>query len=235
MSGEPQLRYGANGPAVLTAKKWVAAWLKSHGKPLAAKQIALSSAYFGGGLLAAVKAVQKASRLRVDGVIGPQTWAVIRPRVVSKRDAILAQCHWALAHEPEIHYAQVRPMPLKAWASHSLPLYTDCSGSTTCIYHAAGAPDPNGKGYSGAGFTGTILSSAHQHDLVVDRKQAQPGDLVVFGDAPGTHVVILMQPGSAADPMVFSHGQESGPKMYPLSVEQAAHKGQPLTWISAGV
>lgn len=32
----------------------------------------------------------------------------------------------------------------------------DCSGTVSVIYHEAGAPDPNGLGHNGFGFTGTL-------------------------------------------------------------------------------
>ena len=40
-----------------------------------------------------------------------------------------------------------------------LPLTTDCSGFVTLCYAWAGAPDPRGLGYSGQGWTGTLLAN----------------------------------------------------------------------------
>ena len=59
---------------------------------------------------------------------------------------------------------------------------------------------------------------------------AQLGDLVVSGDPPGTHVVLIVELGS--DPVVVSHGSESGPLKLPLSQEATAHLGEPLTYLS---
>jgi hypothetical protein len=144
------------------------------------------------------------------------------------RKRIVSNARWGVDHEPNIHYRQSRPID-GIHDAFRLPLYTDCSGFATDCYSWAGAPDPNGNGFDGYGFTGTILG----HCRHVPRAEAKPGDLVVFGGYPGTHVVILTEPGSHSDPKCVSHGQEAGPIEVPLSVEIRAHAGQPLTWCSA--
>ncbi len=77
--------------------------------------------------------------------------------------------------------------------------------------------------------TGTIL----QHCRHIAKTAAKPGDLVVFGAYPGTHVVVLLEAGSHPDPLTVSHGQEAGPTKYPVSVEADAHAGQTVTYCSA--
>lgn len=144
------------------------------------------------------------------------------------RKEIVSNAVWGVHNEPQIHYEQRRPID---GLSHPrrLPLYTDCSGFATDCYKWAGAPDPNGRGYDGEGFTGTILQ-ATQH---VSKTQAKAADLVVFGGYPGTHVVILVDAGTHADPFCVSHGQEAGPILVPLSVEIKAHAGQSITYCQA--
>ena len=69
------------------------------------------------------------------------------------RHQIVTAALWGIANEPQIHYGEIRPIPL----ARTLPLTTDCSGFVTVCYFLAGAPDPNGLDYSGEGWTGTLL------------------------------------------------------------------------------
>lgn len=134
------------------------------------------------------------------------------------RRAIVAYCHWGIAHEPQIHYAQVRPMPLGH--RHSLPMRTDCSGFATLAYCDAGAPDPNGLHYSGLGYTGTML----EHGRPVTKAQAKAGDLVIFGAFPGHHVCVVLEAGF--DPLLASHGSERGPVAVRFSHEAKVQPAQ---------
>lgn len=138
-------------------------------------------------------------------------------RHARQRDTIVAAARWALAHEPSIHYLQSRPFAPLAIARRVLPLWADCSATSTMLWRAAGLPDPNGRRYDGYGYTGTIRSHVPQIKL----SQARPGDLIVYGPGTGAHMVVVMQGGS--DPIVWSHGQESGPRLYRHSVQIATH------------
>jgi hypothetical protein len=66
--------------------------------------------------------------------------------------------------------------------------------------------------------------------LHIPKKDALPGDLVVFGPGTGEHVVILLQPGTVTDPHCISHGTEAGPWVETISGEAAAHDA-PTTWL----
>ncbi len=123
----------------------------------------------------------------------------------SLRDKVVACAHWGVEHEPQIHYKETRPMPL----SKTLPLTTDCSGFATLCYRDAGAPDPNGLGYNGQGYTGTLLN----HGVAVDHPQ--PGDLVFYGPGTAYHVAVVVEAGP--DPLTVSHGEESGPEYVRVS------------------
>jgi hypothetical protein len=136
---------------------------------------------------------------------------------MSLRDSIVAHARWGVANESQIHYKQSRPID-GLDEVHKLPLFTDCSGFVTDCYKWAGAPDPNGQGYNGAGFTGTLLT----HLPHIDVHDAIPGDLVVFGPGTGEHVVVIVEGG--ASPVVVSHGQEAGPLLISLAQEANAHK-----------
>jgi cell wall-associated NlpC family hydrolase len=140
--------------------------------------------------------------------------------VATVREKIVTAARWGLAHEPRIHYGEIRPIPL----ARTLPLTTDCSGFVTVCYFLAGAPDPNGLDYSGEGWTGTLL----RHLEHVPRGKARRGDLVVWGGYPGRHVAILLELG--ADPLLCSHGQERGPIAIRFS-EESRYQPERVTWL----
>jgi cell wall-associated NlpC family hydrolase len=142
--------------------------------------------------------------------------------VTTVRQKIVAAARWGIANEPRIHYGEVRPIPL----GRRLPLTTDCSGFVTVCYFLAGAPDPNGRGYDGAGYTGTLLGHLPRLPGPPD---ARRGDLVVWGAYPGRHVALVLAPGE--DPLLCSHGQERGP----LAIRYTAEcELQPpvVTWLA---
>jgi len=125
------------------------------------------------------------------------------------RHKIVDFAKWACRSgvEPFWHYQQIRPIPLHLARTRKLPVRTDCSGFATMCCYAAGAPDPNGLAYDGAGYTGTLL----KHLKHIEQAHAQPGDLIVYGSGTGHHVVVIVEAG--ADPLVASHGSERGPNI----------------------
>ena len=141
---------------------------------------------------------------------------------MSVRDEIVAAARWGIRHERRIHYGEVRPIPL-TW---QLPLTTDCSGFATLCYWLAGADDPNGRGYDGSGWTGTLLRGMSH----VSPHAVEPGDLVVWGRYPGHHVAIVLECGH--DPLLCSHGQERGPMEIRYSVE-CRYQPPTTTWLSS--
>jgi len=138
------------------------------------------------------------------------------------RTEIVAAARWGIHNEPRIHYAPERPMPL----TRTLPLSTDCSGFVTLCYWLAGAPDPNGLGYDGQGYTGTLLRA--MQPLAQD--WIGQGDLVVWGAYPGHHVALVLEPGD--DPLLCSHGQERGPVAVRFS-EESRWQPAAVTWLSS--
>lgn len=90
-------------------------------------------------------------------------------------------------------YRQYRPMPSGLF----IPLAygrLDCSSSNTLQYKEGGAPDPNGFGYNGYGYTGTLWVRG---ESVV---KPRPGDLAFYGhQQPGnipSHVAIVVDANS---------------------------------------
>jgi hypothetical protein len=74
-------------------------------------------------------------------------------------------------------YRQYRPMPDDLFSR--LAWYQlDCSSSFTLIHKAAGLPDPNGRGYDGQGYTGTLINQGTWKPVA----SAEAGDGVFYGD-----------------------------------------------------
>jgi cell wall-associated NlpC family hydrolase len=131
-----------------------------------------------------------------------------------KRARLVAAARWGVAHQPGIHYAETRPIPLQRPGTlHGLPFTTDCSGFVTICFRAAAAPDPNSHNYDGQGFTGTLL--VHGQKVRKPRR----GDVVVYGPPPtGHHAALIVRGGR--DPLTVSHGSEAGPLLIRVSQEQ---------------
>lgn len=134
------------------------------------------------------------------------------------RDDIKREMDWMLAHEHDVHYKQERPFSPRKVYDKSLPISTDCSGSTTMLYYAAGMPDPNRRQYDGTGYTGTLRAATPRKKLA----ELEPGDFIVYGSGNGVHVVVVYA-AHPTDPLCFSHGQERGPLLVRHSAEVAAH------------
>lgn len=136
-----------------------------------------------------------------------------------RRKALAADARALYAIKDRVHYSMtatrmqtVRQKIRAAWSTVK-SLTEDCSSSVTGLYWRAGAPDPNGLGYNGQGYTGTLCTHGHP----VDPANARPGDLAFYGDhAPWRHVAIVIGRDPAGQPIVFSHGSEAGPYLLPL-------------------
>lgn len=102
----------------------------------------------------------------------------------------------------------------------------DCSESVTLMARLAGLADPNGNGYNGLGFTGTMLAHLPHY---ADPKAADVGALCVYGPDNGDHVTMVKEPGP--DPLMFSHGKPGDPELVRFSVVKAALR-PPQTFLS---
>jgi hypothetical protein len=149
-------------------------------------------------------------------------------------------CNALIAVEPQVHYAPVRPMPLPPAPRIPIPrsfsITTDCSGSATWIVDISGGEDPNGFGFNGSGFTGSMAG----HMRPIHASDVQVADFGIIFDPSGVthHVIIALEAGS--DPNTFSHGQESGPIRIRASAELASQtrshgRGTTLRWFSLTV
>lgn len=139
-----------------------------------------------------------------------------------RRTAIHDAAFFWYSHRAAIAYSQYRPIALRK--PPNVPTQWDCSGFVTSCYFAAGAPDPNGRGYDSLGYTGTLISHG---TLVADRKHLKVGDLCFYGYSTGrpgfnvgdpTHVAVYV--GVIDDvQMVLSMGH------YPLSLYPVNYRG----------
>jgi cell wall-associated NlpC family hydrolase len=107
------------------------------------------------------------------------------------RGIIVAEALWALANNGRFVYRQYRPMPASLRVPEARDR-VDCSTFVTLCYKAGGAPDPNGRGYDGLGYTGTMWGRGEAI--------ASPGptDLAFYGDMGNgipSHVAIVTERG----------------------------------------
>ena len=151
------------------------------------------------------------------------------------RKRIVNWALWGCKNTAQIGYSQNGNLRLAALGKKgTLPLATDCSAFATLCYSWAGAPNPNATGAYDPrqpAFTGSMLS----HCRRIPRSAVQPGDLVVWTPPRvGQHVCLVIQGG--ADPLLVSHGDESGPKKLRFAAEddyQRRHGHGTAVWLSA--
>jgi lysozyme family protein len=136
------------------------------------------------------------------------------------RKRIVQWALWGCQNTARIAYSQNGNVRLSLLGKKAaVPLATDCSGFATLCYQWAGAPNPNAAGAYDArqpAFTGSMLG----HCRRIPKSAAQPGDLVVWTPPmQGQHVCLVVQGG--ADPLLVSHGDDTGPKKLRFSAEDA--------------
>lgn len=126
-----------------------------------------------------------------------------RPASGSFRQLIVAAAKKANKQQNRYRYEQIRPYPPSLFPTDSVSiLHIDCSAFVTLCYKTAGvSPDPNGLGYNGSGYTGTLAANGKR------TSDPQPGDLVFYGSGPPYgHVAIYIGGGK-----VIGMGGTPGP------------------------
>lgn len=168
---------------------------------------------FGKGLQHQIKEFQRRHKILQTGIYGPRTHRALAPhfdafgRMLMQQqwerlNPNLRQRIWAQALYSSRHhgvYAQERPIPHRWYDG----IRTDCSGSVTIDYELGGGPDPNGLGFNGEGYTGTMIY--HGARVTVPRMS----DLVFYGNQGGgipEHVVI-----AGGNGLCVTFGQNPGP------------------------
>jgi hypothetical protein len=218
-----EIHKGAKGKDVVAVKRALKKWK--------ATSVTNITATAGPGFVTAVKAFQKAKGLAVDGVYGKGTHAKLAPFFDSYGVYLLNHAHvetdrmrlqaaaLSLLHYKEttgrMHYTQSQ-LRMSIVDHHYKPpwgqtIYEDCSSSLTGLSWVIGAPDPNGRGYDGEGYTGTIYNNGRSVDT------PYPGDFLLCGSPPGHHVFMALgddtrQPATRG----WSHGSEGGPRLVAL-------------------
>lgn len=147
----------------------------------------------------------------------------VEPAVSPVRKGMVDWCWWGIEHDSPIHYSQARPFPI--YKPGTIPMTLDCSASTITFAEWCGAPNPSGAA-PGYGNSMSIASFAKE----IPRSDIQAGDIAVFGAPVTHHVAVVLEAGD--DPLMESHGQESGPIAIRLSVESRYHSGDPVRFYS---
>lgn len=152
----------------------------------------------------------------------------------AQRQHLHALMGYLLKHEPQIHYAQARPMDWTSWSEAHLHAildsgggaWADCSEAVTALCRWAGLRDPSGFHYNGSGNSASIFRFLPHY---TNPARAMPGALVTFGPYGADHVAMVYTAGN--DPMLWSHGAEAGPRLVRYSIERAVHR-KPATFCS---
>lgn len=147
---------------------------------------------------------------------------------------------YLLLHEPQVDYPlhdvrgvkdaqtfQLDEPGMRTVIAGGGHLMMDCSEAVTLLCKWTELADPNGLGYSHAGYTGTMLAHLSHYTAAW---HANVGALVVFGPATGDHVAVVIEP-HPTDPLLWSHGFNGGPITIRLSAEARLHR-PPVTFLS---
>lgn len=140
-----------------------------------------------------------------------------------------------------MRYGQVRPMPDSLYSKEALAGgRIDCSCFATLVFKEAGAPDPNGRAYSGEGYTGTLWNNG-----AAATGAPRALDLALYGDVYATsgHVAVVI---NASEVISFGHtpierypiryrSDFKGIRRYEVATpEPLAHFLEELPWPAGG-
>jgi len=109
------------------------------------------------------------------------------------------------------NYREVRPLTMPPKLVHGVN--ADCSFGVKVLCDWAGVPDPTGGNYDGYGNSTSIF----HHLAHVPLADARTGDILLFGPEGSWHAAMVLEPGK--DPMLWSHGHQGSPNLYPLSAD----------------
>jgi peptidoglycan hydrolase-like protein with peptidoglycan-binding domain len=176
---------------------------------------------FGPGMKKNIQEFQDNYGLKPDGVYGLETHKKLarffdeygaflmtrKKKILSfqdPRDVILAYAIFGYNNRNAINYTQG---PSRMYGVRhklrppAIPTWEDCSSFSTWCYWGAGVPDPNGLGYNGYGYTGTLSRNGER------TSSPKKGDLAFYGYGwPYNHVVVYIGEGRC-----ISHGSNIGP------------------------
>lgn len=158
------------------------------------------------------------------------------PATQTQRNHLVRLAYFLSKYAERVDYAEVRPMSTRSLTQTQLQcrlesgghITCDCSESVTMMFRMAHLMDPNGLGYDGYGYTGTMLEHLPHF---TDWNKAHRGTLIVFGGGTGTHVVMVTSP-NGDNPDVYSHGSHAASAIWSLNTERTYHEGEPLTLLA---
>lgn len=187
-----------------------------------------------------VRDFQKRKQLLVDGEVGQDTYGALGPfydgrgvkLLTSVKEAspdtirkkIAKAAHTGYVNRDDIGYTQVAGARWDGITNHrnlpDFPRSADCSSFAIWCYWAAGADDPNGTLYRG-GWSGSLMQRGEEVKIA----DARVGDLAFYGPSRSDigHVTVYVGNGRCV-----SHGQESGPMLYPLDYDRGSSGGLQL-------
>lgn len=183
-TSQPTLRLGSRGVAVRTLQSL----LHERGASISIDGI------FGRATATAVRSMQSAAGLGVDGVVGARTWSALTGPVrvgdggTSRSETRTPTRSTSVDGPAVIAAARAQLGARYTWGGSTPATGFDCSGLVHHAYTTAGVdlPRKTAKGYT---FGGRIIP----------RSEAQPGDLVAFtGDDYG-HIGIYLGDGRIVD------------------------------------
>jgi peptidoglycan hydrolase-like protein with peptidoglycan-binding domain len=121
------------------------------------------------------------------------------------RNDIVKWAKWGVENHGRFNYTEGPQRMAQVRGPGTGAIFADCSAFVTYCYSWAGVSDPNGLGYNGTGYTGTLLA----HGTPITLAQVQPGDVIVYGPGTGWHTALIVEAGP--DPLTVSHGQQGDP------------------------
>jgi len=137
------------------------------------------------------------------------------------RQNIVDWAKWGVENHAQFNYTEGSTRMEGVHKPGVLPADADCSAFVTYCYSWAGAADPNGQGFNGTGYTGTLLA----HGTHIPLEQVVPGDVIVYGAGTGDHTALVVEAGT--DPLTVSHGQQGDPSYCRVSQDGR----QPQTYL----
>lgn len=221
-----ELKKGANGRDVGAVKRALNVWRPGT--------INNTTRVYAAGMVKAVETFQKAEGLAADGIYGKTThaklapffdpygvWLLTHTPVATPRSRVVAAAVAIYNYHRAtglMHYTQGDGrMSIVVHRLHppftGHVLYEDCSSFATGCYFIAGQNDPNGRGYDGFGFTGTLAPNG------VGVERVYPADLVFYGSPPNFEHVVVAVGDDASKPTdrCISHGHEGAPELLPIT------------------
>jgi Putative peptidoglycan binding domain/NlpC/P60 family len=187
-----------------------------------------------------VRTFQKRNHLLVDGEVGEDTYGALgrfydaagikllksvkEASPDTLRRKIAKAAHTGYVNRDDVHYTQEAGTRmdgiLKERRPPDFPRFADCSSFAIWCYWAANAPDPNGTDFRG-GWSGSLMTKGRE----VRIGNASVGDIAFYGRSRSDigHVTVYVGNGRCV-----SHGQESGPMLYPLDYDRGSAGGLQL-------